>query len=74
MVFFPKTLGGVSFEKLVNHEGKEPIFFDENGQIAASFAICPQTPQPPKRTTRELPPSGLRQKILFCVLDLFLRV
>ena len=33
MVFFPKTLGGVSFEKLVKHEGKEPIFFDKTGSF-----------------------------------------
>ena len=73
MVFFPKTLGGVSFEKLVKHEGKEPIFSIKRANCCESRNL-PQTPQTPKRTTRELPPSGLRQKILFCVLDLFLRV
>ena len=48
MVFFPKTLGGVSFEKLVNHEGKEPIFFDKTGKLLQVSQFVLKLPSFPK--------------------------
>ena len=53
IIHFPKTLGGVSFEKAGKLCGeRKPIFFDKT-QIAASLAICLiHTSLFPKRTTK----------------------
>ena len=55
IIYFPKTLGGVSFEKAGKlYEGKETIFFDKT-QIAASLAICLILPLLPKERPKGTP-------------------
>ena len=55
MIYFPKTLGGVSFEKAGKlFGGKETIFFDKT-QIAASLAICLILPLFPKERPKGTP-------------------
>jgi len=67
MVFFPKTLGGGSFEKLVKHEGKEPIFFDKTGKLLQVSQFVLKLPNLPKERPESCRPldSGKRFYFVF---------
>ena len=53
IIFFPKTLGGVSFEKAGKlYEGEETIFSIKRFPL-------PHTPTPSKRTTKGDSPFGI---------------
>ena len=66
IIYFPKTLGGVSFEKLVNFmRGENPFF-------SIKRVFSPQTPLFPKRTTKgEAPLESPRLSYLSLIVFLW---
>ena len=46
MIYFPKTLGGVSFEKAGKlYEGRKPIFFDKTGFLPSNSPLSQKNDQ-----------------------------
>ena len=65
IIYFPNTLGGVSFEKAAKlYEGEGTIFFDKT-QIAASLAICLILPLLPKERPKGTPLWKPQNYVLF---------